>query len=86
MAYQFKIPTAYSALTGEVVAWEQTELRGDDNIETDHENTRSNRKPFAKKAVDGIRGIIEGAGFELALLENIRIRPNCWRPLPMRMR
>ena len=26
-------------------------------------------KPFAKKAVDGIRGIIEGAGFELALLE-----------------
>ena len=26
-------------------------------------------KPFAKKAVDGIREIVEGAGFELALLE-----------------
>lgn len=26
-------------------------------------------KPFAKAAVDGIRGIIEGAGYELALLE-----------------
>jgi len=26
-------------------------------------------KPFAKAAVDGIRGIVEGAGFELALLE-----------------
>lgn len=26
-------------------------------------------KPFAKKAVDGIRGIVEGAGYELALLE-----------------
>lgn len=26
-------------------------------------------KPFAKKAVDGIRQIVEGAGFELALLE-----------------
>ena len=26
-------------------------------------------KPFAKAAVDGIRGIVEGAGYELALLE-----------------
>lgn len=26
-------------------------------------------KPFAKKAVDGIREIVEGAGYELALLE-----------------
>ena len=26
-------------------------------------------KPFAKVAVDGIRKIVEGAGFELALLE-----------------
>lgn len=26
-------------------------------------------KPFAKKAVDGIRGIVEGAGYELSLLE-----------------
>lgn len=26
-------------------------------------------KPFAKAAVDGIREIIEGAGYELALLE-----------------
>lgn len=26
-------------------------------------------KPFAKKAVDGIRGIVEDAGYELALLE-----------------
>ena len=26
-------------------------------------------KPFAKIAVDGIRQVIEGAGFELALLE-----------------
>ncbi len=26
-------------------------------------------KPFARKAVEGIRGIVEGAGYELALLE-----------------
>lgn len=35
-------------------------------------------KPFAKVAVDGIRKEIEAAGFELALLENILIRLNCW--------
>ena len=26
-------------------------------------------KPFAKKAVDAIREVVEGAGYELALLE-----------------
>ena len=26
-------------------------------------------KPFAKVAVDGIREVVEGAGYELALLE-----------------
>ena len=29
-------------------------------------------KPFAKKAVEGVRGIVEEAGYELALLEKIR--------------
>ena len=29
-------------------------------------------KAFAKVAVDGIRKIVEGAGFELALLENYK--------------
>lgn len=35
-------------------------------------------KPFAKIAVDGIRKEIEAAGYELALLENIRTRHSCW--------
>lgn len=39
-------------------------------------------KPFAKKAVDGIRQIVEGAGYELALLENIPTNRNCSRPWP----
>lgn len=43
-------------------------------------------KPFAKEAVDGIRRIVEDAGYELALLENIPTRPNCWPPWPMSMR
>lgn len=37
-------------------------------------------KPFAKVAVDGIRKEIEAAGYELALLENMAIRQNCWKP------
>lgn len=36
-------------------------------------------KPFAKVAVDGIRKEIEAAGYELALLENMVTRRNCWK-------
>lgn len=36
-------------------------------------------KPFAKVAVDGIRNEIEAAGYELALLENMARKPNCWK-------
>ncbi len=41
-------------------------------------------KPFAKKAVEGIRGIVEEAGYELALLEkNTPIVRSCSPPWPM---
>jgi len=69
MGYHYNVPTKYGLLTGEVVKWEQTEIM---------EQIASNRimkvlvateKPFAKKAVDGIREIVEAAGCELRLLE-----------------
>lgn len=69
MAYQFKIPTAYSALTGEVTAWEQTEIQETTTLKHTMKILVATEKPFAKKAVDGIRRIIEDAGYELALLE-----------------
>lgn len=69
MAYQFKVPAAYNALTGEVAAWEQTELQETITLKETMKILVATEKPFAKKAVDGIRKIIEGAGFELALLE-----------------
>ena len=68
MAYQFKIPTAYSALTGEVVAWEQTELQETTTLKQTMKILVATENHL-RKSVDGIRGIIEGAGFELALLE-----------------
>ena len=42
-------------------------------------------KPFAAVAVKGIREVVEGAGMELALLENIQRRRNCWMRLRMPM-
>lgn len=69
MAYQFKIPAAYSALTGEVTAWEQTELQETTTLKLTMKILVATEKPFAKKAVDGIREIVAGAGYELALLE-----------------
>lgn len=69
MAYQFKIPTAYSALTGEVAAWETTELQETTTLKQTMKILVATEKPFARKAVEGIREIVEGAGFGLALLE-----------------
>lgn len=69
MAYQFKIPTAYSALTGEVAAWEPTELQETTTSIHPMKVLVATEKPFAKKAVEGIREIVEGAGYKLALLE-----------------
>lgn len=39
-------------------------------------------KPFAGVAVDGIRKVIEDAGYTLELLENIPTNSNCWMPRP----
>ena len=69
MAYQFKIPTAYSVLTGEVTAWEQTELQESTTLIHSMKVLVATEKPFAKKAVEGIREIVEGAGYEFVLLE-----------------
>ncbi len=69
MAIQFKIPVAYSALTGEVAAWEETELQETTTLKHTMKVLVATEKPFAKEAVAGIRTIVEEAGFELALLE-----------------
>ena len=63
-----RIPTGYDALTGEVRAWDWRE-----EFTTEIRKTMkvliATEKPFAQKAVDGIRHIVEEAGYELALLE-----------------
>lgn len=69
MAYQFRIPAAYSALTGEVTAWDETELQENTTLKHTMKVLVATEKPFAKKAVEGIREIVEAAGYELVLLE-----------------
>lgn len=68
MPFSIKIPTGYDTLTGEVTAWDYTELVEQTIVEK-MKVLVATVKPFAKKAVEGIRGIVEKAGYELALLE-----------------
>ncbi len=68
MAQTIKVPAGYNALTGEVTAWDAREVLNMENPKS-MKVLVTTEKPFAKKAVDGIREIVEGAGYELALLE-----------------
>ena len=68
MALVTRVPAGYDTLTGEVKAWDYKEGL---NIEImkSMKILVATEKPFAKKAVEGIREIVEEAGGELALLE-----------------
>ncbi len=68
MATYAKVPAGYDALTGKVEAWDYVETN-ETTILKSMKILVATEKPFAKKAVEGIREIIERAGFELALLE-----------------
>lgn len=63
-----RVPAGYDTLTGEVKAWDYREVLNVE-IHKDMKILVATEKPFAKKAVDGIREIVEKAGYTLALLE-----------------
>lgn len=63
-----RVPTGYDTLTGEVKAWDYQEMLNNEILKP-MKILVATEKPFAKKAVDGIREIVEMAGYELALLE-----------------
>ena len=63
-----RVPAGYDTLTGEVKAWDYKELMNEEILKP-MKILVATEKPFAKKAVDGIREIVEKAGYELALLE-----------------
>ena len=68
MALVTRVPAGYDTLTGEVKAWDYQEMLNNEILKP-MKILVATEKPFAKKAVDGIREIIEMAGYELALLE-----------------
>lgn len=68
MALVTRVPAGYDTLTGEVKAWDYKEELNVEILKS-MKILVATEKPFAKRAVDGIRGIVEGAGYELALLE-----------------
>ena len=63
-----RVPTGYDTLTGEVKAWDIQEVLNTEILKP-MKILVATEKPFARKAVDGIREIVEQAGYELALLE-----------------
>ena len=69
MSIAVKVPTHYNTLTGEVDAWDYTKEINLKTILNKMKVLVATEKPFAKKAVDGIREIVEAAGLELVLLE-----------------
>ena len=68
MALVTRVPAGYDTLTGEVKAWDYKEVLNVEILKS-MKVLVATEKPFAKKAVDGIREIVEMAGYELALLE-----------------
>ena len=68
MGYSYNIPTQRNPFTNDVTDWKVTEFIELTTLKT-MKVLVATEKPFAKKAVDGIREIIEAAGYTLSLLE-----------------
>ena len=68
MGYSYNIPTQHNPFTNDVTDWKTTEFIEFTTLKS-MKVLVATEKPFAKKAVDGIREIIEAAGYTLSLLE-----------------
>ena len=68
MGYSYNIPTQHNPFTNDVTDWKTTEFIEFTTLKS-MKVLVATEKPFAKRAVDGIREIVEGAGYTLSLLE-----------------
>ena len=69
MGYTYHIPTKTNPFGCDVLEWENGEVIDYKEIKTDMKVLVATEKPFAKKAVDGIKNIFAEAGYEVVLLE-----------------
>lgn len=69
MAYSYKLPTQRDPFGVDIIEWEQTEMI--DYIEEKRvmKILIATEKPFARKAVDGMKEILSEAGYEVLQLE-----------------
>ncbi len=69
MGFSYNMPTRRNPLSGDVLAWEPTEIVESVSMIGKMKILIATEKPFAKKAVDGIKAIFAEAGYETVLLE-----------------
>ena len=69
MGLHYNLPTGRNPFTGDVIAWEPTEIIESVSTVDNMKILIATEKPFAKRAVDGMREIFAEAGYEVALLE-----------------
>lgn len=69
MGYTYHIPTKTNPFGCDVLEWENGEVIDYKEIKTDMKVLVATEKPFAKKAVDGIKNIFAEAGYEVVMLE-----------------
>ena len=69
MGYSYHIPTKRGLFTDEVLEWEYGKVIDYNERRKNMKVLVATEKPFAKKAVDGIKSIFADAGYEVVMLE-----------------
>ena len=69
MGYSYHIPTKRGLFTNEVLEWEYGIVINYNERRKNMKVLVATEKPFAKKAVDGIKNIFAEAGYEVVMLE-----------------
>ena len=69
MGFSYNMPTRRNPFSGDVLAWEPTAIAESVSMIENMKILIATEKPFAKKAVDGIKAIFAEAGYETILLE-----------------
>ena len=69
MGYTYHLPSRRNPFGEDVIEWEQSEIIDFTEYKVTMKVLVATEKPFAKKAVDGIKGICAEAGYQVVMLE-----------------
>ena len=68
MGYTYHIPTRRNPFGNDVIEWEQSEFIDYTEYKATMKVLIATEKPFAKRAVDGIKEIFDAAGYQVVML------------------